>query len=78
MVALTNSEVRQQLEAGIRQLGLDPTRDRLDSLLLYLELLEKWNRSFNLSGVKDPQQMVSLHILDSLAISPHSRLKRST
>jgi 16S rRNA (guanine527-N7)-methyltransferase len=71
MVAVTNPEVRQQLAAGIRRLGLELTEHRLDSLLLYLELLEKWNRSFNLSGVKDLRQMVSLHILDSLAISPH-------
>ncbi len=71
MAVPTNPEVRQQLEAGIRQLGLELTQDRLDSLLRYLELLEKWNRTFNLSGVKDPHQMVSLHILDSLAISPH-------
>ncbi len=70
-MAVTNPELRQLLKEGIGQLGLEPTADRLDSLLLYLELLEKWNRAFNLSGVKNPQQMVSLHILDSLAISPH-------
>ena len=71
MVVLTNSEVQWQLETGIQQLGLDLTQDRRAALLSYIELLEKWNRSFNLSGVKDPLQMVNLHILDSLAISPY-------
>ena len=70
-MALTNPEVQRRLETGIQQLGLRLTQDRLAALLIYLQLLPKWNRSFNLSGVKDPLQMVSLHILDSLAISPH-------
>ncbi|MBT8146393.1 MAG: 16S rRNA (guanine(527)-N(7))-methyltransferase RsmG [Gammaproteobacteria bacterium] len=71
MVALTDQEVQQMLETGIQQLGLALTQDRMAALLDYLELLQKWNRSFNLSGVKDPRQMVSLHLLDSLAISPY-------
>jgi len=71
MAPLTQSELQQQLQTGIQQLGLELSPERLAALQLYLELLEKWNRSFNLSGIKDLQQMVSLHILDSLAISPY-------
>ena len=67
----SNSTIQQQLETGIRQLGLQLTTDRLSSLLHYLELLDKWNRAYNLSGVKDPLQMVGLHILDSLAVTPY-------
>lgn len=70
MAPFSPSEI-QQLQSGTRQLGLDLTQDRLEDLLLYLELLEKWNRSFNLSGVRNRQQMVPLHILDSLAVSPY-------
>jgi len=71
MAALTHTEVQRQLQTGIQQLGMELTQDRLAALQLYLELLEKWNRSFNLSGVKDPLKMVNLHILDSLSISPY-------
>ncbi len=40
-------------------------------MLRYLELLQKWNRVYNLSGVRDPHAMVTRHLLDSLAISPY-------
>lgn len=39
-------------------------------MLRYLELLQKWNRVYNLTGVRDPHAMVTRHLLDSLAISP--------
>jgi 16S rRNA (guanine527-N7)-methyltransferase len=42
-------------------------------LLAYLELLLKWNSAYNLTAVRDPQQMVTRHLLDSLAIAPHLR-----
>jgi 16S rRNA (guanine527-N7)-methyltransferase len=37
----------------------------------YLALLDKWNRAFNLSGIKDPRQMVTRHVLDCLSVSPY-------
>jgi len=40
-------------------------------LIVYLELLQKWNRIFNLTAIHDPREMVYLHILDSLSISPY-------
>ena len=40
-------------------------------LLDYLELLDKWNKVYNLTAIRDPQQMVSNHLLDSLAVTPH-------
>lgn len=52
-------------------MGLVCPEGALASLLAYLKLLKKWNSSFNLSGVSDVETMVSRHLLDSLAVSPH-------
>ncbi len=59
------------LYTGVKQLGLPGSVEKLDQLLAYLELLVKWNASFNLSGITDKQVMVSRHLLDSLALGPH-------
>lgn len=61
--------LKADLTAGLSQLGVadDGLSDRL---LAYLELLVKWNRAFNLSAVREPEEMVSRHLLDSLAILP--------
>lgn len=56
-----------RLRAGLEQLGLapDPLADRL---LQYLALLLQWNRAYNLTAIRDPGEMVSKHLLDSLSI----------
>jgi len=59
------------LDRGLAELGLalpDPARGQL---LRYLELLSKWNRTYNLTAIRDTGQMVSHHVLDSLAVVPH-------
>ena len=61
----------EALAAGVVALGLgldDATQARL---LSYLALLEKWNRTHNLTSVRDAVRMVSQHLLDSLAVLPH-------
>ena len=60
----------QQLAEGIKELKLTISADKQDVLLAYLELLAKWNQSYNLSGIKDPALMLNLHLLDSLSILP--------
>jgi 16S rRNA (guanine527-N7)-methyltransferase len=59
-----------QLAAGIAALGLVLPEDAEARLLAYLALLDKWNRVYNLTAVRDTERMVSHHVLDSLAAVP--------
>lgn len=61
---------------GVSRLGLDLPGETLERLLVYLELLAKWNRVYNLTAIRDPVQMVIRHLLDSLAVLPHVGGKR--
>jgi len=60
--------VEQQLAAGIAALGLTLPDGAEAKLLAYLALLDKWNRVYNLTAVRDAERMVSHHLLDSLAV----------
>ena len=55
----------------MRELNLNCSSLQLEKLLKYLELLQRWNKAFNLTAIRDPLQMVRLHLLDSLAIHPY-------
>jgi 16S rRNA (guanine527-N7)-methyltransferase len=59
--------VEQQLAAGVATLGLTLPEGAETKLLAYLTLLDKWNRVYNLTAVRDAERMVSHHLLDSLA-----------
>jgi 16S rRNA (guanine527-N7)-methyltransferase len=59
------------LERGLAELGLALPADAPGRLLQYLELLAKWNRTYNLTAIRDPIDMVSHHLLDSLAVIKH-------
>lgn len=61
----------KELTLGIAQLGLSVAPEAQQKLLQYLELLYKWNRVYNLTAIRQPEQMVSGHLLDSLAVVPH-------
>ncbi len=60
-----------RLQAGIQRLGVDVTPGAQQCLLQYVHTLHKWNQSFNLTAVREPQEMISRHILDSLSILPY-------
>jgi 16S rRNA (guanine527-N7)-methyltransferase len=62
--------IEQQLKAGIAALGLTLPGGAEQKLLAYLALLDKWNRVYNLTAVRDAGRMVSHHLLDSLAAVP--------
>ncbi|HWR78246.1 MAG TPA: 16S rRNA (guanine(527)-N(7))-methyltransferase RsmG [Thiobacillus sp.] len=63
--------IEQQLTAGIAALGLALPEGAEAKLLAYLALLDKWNRVYNLTAVRDAERMVSHHLLDSLAAVPY-------
>jgi 16S rRNA (guanine527-N7)-methyltransferase len=62
---------QQELELGIRSLGLNCSSQQIEKLLAYLEMLQRWNKAYNLTAIRQPIQMVRLHLLDSLAIHPY-------
>jgi 16S rRNA (guanine527-N7)-methyltransferase len=64
------------LIAGMTALGLPVDDERIGRLLAFRDLLEKWNRAYNLTSVRDPGQMVGRHLLDSLSIAPWVRSRR--
>jgi 16S rRNA (guanine527-N7)-methyltransferase len=59
------------LHGGIEELGLSLRNDAPEKLLAYLALLAKWNKTYNLTAIRDPDKMISHHLLDSLAVLPH-------
>ncbi|WP_116301074.1 16S rRNA (guanine(527)-N(7))-methyltransferase RsmG [Alkalilimnicola ehrlichii] len=68
--------VKERLSHGLRQLPepVDETVER--PLSAYLALLAKWNRAFNLSAVREPAEMVTRHLLDSLSVLPYLEGRR--
>lgn len=63
--------LEKELAAGIAQMGIAATPEQQAKLLEYLALLHKWNAVYNLTAIRQPEQMVSNHLLDSLAVLPH-------
>lgn len=69
-MAAIPAQLQERLAHGIRSLGLDIDDSCQGRLLDYLLQLHKWNRAFNLSGIRDLDEMLSLHLLDSLVLLP--------
>lgn len=61
---------RQRLDEGLALMALELPVEARAQLLAYLQLLHKWNRAYNLTAIRDPLEMVSRHLLDSLSILP--------
>lgn len=59
---------RGRLRSGAESLGVPLTPLQMDRLLAYLTLLERWNKVHNLSAIRDPEAMLTRHLLDSLAV----------
>jgi 16S rRNA (guanine527-N7)-methyltransferase len=62
------------LAAGIGVLGLDLSEAQQQNLMAYLDLIQKWNKVYNLTALRDPKEMLTHHLLDSLsAVGPLQR-----
>jgi 16S rRNA (guanine527-N7)-methyltransferase len=70
MASYDRAALAATLTAGVRALKLDLDDKQIGQLLDYLALLSKWNAVYNLTAVRDPIEMVTLHLLDSLAAVP--------
>ena len=74
---MSQVDLNSLLSNGLRQLALaQPLDDKQQfKLIKYVELLDKWNKTYNLTAVRKPSQMVTRHLLDSLSICPYLRGK---
>lgn len=65
------AQLDNALREGIAAQGLQVEDPQRAALLQYIGLLQRWNKAYNLTSIKDPVQMLSYHLLDSLSIGPH-------
>lgn len=70
MALFERAALAQVLKNGVEELQLGLSDAQQQQLLDYLALLHKWNNVYNLTSVRDPMQMMTLHLLDSLAAVP--------
>ncbi len=66
-----NTRHAEELARGALELGVEVSPQQQEQLLAYLALLIKWNKAYNLTAVRDPDEMVSRHLLDSLSVVPY-------
>ncbi len=66
-----DAAIGRDLESGLAAMGLDTAL--APRLQAYLALLDRWNRAYNLTAIRDPREMVAKHVLDSLAMQPFVR-----
>lgn len=62
-----SAALQETLHSGVQKLGLDLSEDQVTQLLNFMTLLQKWNKVYNLTSVRDPAEMLTHHLLDSLA-----------
>lgn len=64
-------DCRKLLADGIGALNLSVNEQQIEQLLAFIKLIEKWNKAYNLTAIKSKQEMVRLHLLDSLTVIPY-------
>jgi len=60
-----------QLRSLVAQTSLSLSEQQLQQCIDYVQLLDKWNSAYNLTSVRDPQEMLIKHVMDSLVVAPH-------
>lgn len=73
---MTAQDLRTRLADAAQALALGLTETQLDQLIAYLDLIAKWNKVYNLTAVRDPQAMLTQHLVDSLSLIPPLRRHR--
>ncbi|MCY7295407.1 16S rRNA (guanine(527)-N(7))-methyltransferase RsmG [Alteromonas sp. a30] len=69
-------QIQSKLAAACKQLSFDVSEEKQQLLIKYLEMVHKWNKAYNLTSVRDPLEMVTVHLVDSIAVSPLLEGKR--
>ncbi|MBA4502896.1 16S rRNA (guanine(527)-N(7))-methyltransferase RsmG [Marinobacterium marinum] len=64
------SDYRDLLQRYLKPLNIELDDSKIEQLLAYHQMLVKWNRAYNLTAVRDPAQMISRHLIDSLSVLP--------
>lgn len=67
----------QNLIRGADSLGLELSHEQLQQLIVLLQQLLKWNKAYNLTAISDENQVLTLHLLDSLAVVPYWRFNKT-
>ena len=70
-MSIDHQVLHQILSDGLSTMDLTLTSEQQQKLIDYVARIHKWNKAFNLTSVRDPEQMMVKHILDSLAVAPH-------
>jgi 16S rRNA (guanine527-N7)-methyltransferase len=67
---MSTATLEDMLHAGVTALNLNLSAEQEQKLLAYVALLDKWNKVYNLTAVREPEAMITQHLLDSLAVLP--------
>lgn len=68
---MNNTNALARLKSAAKKIGIELSDNKYESLLSYLALFQKWNKAYNLSAVRNPDEMLSRHIIDSLSVVPY-------
>jgi 16S rRNA (guanine527-N7)-methyltransferase len=69
MLALQEQLV-EQLTSCLKDSDVTPSSEQIEKLVAYVLMMHKWNKAYNLTSVRDPQQMLIKHIVDSIVVAP--------
>ena len=70
-VAVMSQHLLDDLKQGIASMQLTLPEHTPEKLIDYIGLLNHWNKAFNLTAIRDPKEMISKHLLDSLSVLPY-------
>ncbi len=68
---MTDLDLMSRIVEGARELEIELDQDQAGQLLDYIQEMARWGRAYNLTAIREPVQMVPLHLLDSLTVLPH-------